>query len=294
MQRIRSTAILVAWLGLALESSASQSHPDVVYARRGEGADAIELVADIELPPGDGPFPAVICVHGGAWRLGNKQHMSHVVPQLVARGYATMAINYRLAPAHPFPAQQQDCHDALRWLHRNASRYKIDPQRIAGLGYSAGGQMVLLEALAAASEETPPWITDTRERCKVRFRAVVAGGTPCDFRNLPLDTRALAYWLGGTRREFAERYRVASPAAFVSGDAPPIHFFHGEQDVMVPRTGMLDLAERLRQAGAAVQIDLIPDHGHITTFFHRPAYQGAIDFLDRHLQNDTDDESASE
>jgi acetyl esterase/lipase len=283
MISVRLTVMLLG-LGLALESSAGQRYEDVVYARRGEGVDAIELVADIELPPGEGPFPAVLCVHGGAWRLGNKQHMSHVVPQLIARGYATMSINYRLAPAHPFPAQQQDCHEALHWLHHNAPRYKIDPQRIAGLGYSAGGQMVLLEALAAVGEETPPWINDCEQRCEVRFRAVIAGGTPGDFRSLPLDTRALAYWLGGTRRELPERYRLASPAAFISGDAPPIYFFHGQQDVMVPRTGMLDIAERLRQAGTKVHVEMIPDHGHITAFFHRPAYQGAIDFLDRHLQ----------
>ncbi|TVS10935.1 MAG: alpha/beta hydrolase [Planctomycetaceae bacterium] len=284
MNPVRLMVMLLGVFGLALDSSAGQRYEDVVYARRGEGVDAIELVADIELPPGEGPFPAVICVHGGAWRVGNKQHMSHVVPQLIARGYATMSISYRLAPAHPFPAQQQDCHEALRWLYHNAARYKIDPQRIAGLGYSAGGQMVLLEALAAVGEETPPWVNDCEQRCEVRFRAVVAGGTPCDFRSLPLDTRALAYWLGGTRREFPERYRVASPAAFISGDAPPIYFFHGQQDVMVPRTGMLEMAERLRQAGTEVHVDLIPDHGHITAFFHRPAYQGAIDFLDRHLQ----------
>jgi acetyl esterase/lipase len=274
---------LLSVLWPVLELSAGERHQDVVYIQRGDGPEAVRLRCDIYIPPGDGPFPAVLCVHGGAWRLGNKQHLAHVAQKLVARGYVAVSINYRLAPKHPFPAQQQDCHDALRWMHRNAAKYKLDPQRIAGLGYSAGAQMVLLEALTGVLPETPTWASDSEDRSEVRLRAVVAGGTPCDFRGLGIDHRALAYWLGGTRREFPQRYVAASPAAFVSGNSPPIHFFHGQDDVMVPRAGMLALAEQLRQAGAVVEIDLIPDHGHITAYFHPEAYDRTIDFLDRHL-----------
>jgi acetyl esterase/lipase len=275
---------LLSLLWPVLELSAGERHQDVVYVQRGDGPEAVRLRCDIDIPSGAGPFPAVLCVHGGAWRLGNKQHLAHAAQKLVARGYVAVSINYRLAPKHPFPAQQQDCHDALGWMYRNAAKYKIDPQRIAGLGYSAGAQMVLLEALTGVRPEVPTWASDSEDRSEVRFRAVVAGGTPCDFRGLGLDHRALAYWLGGTRREFPERYTAASPAAFVSGAAPPVHFFHGQDDVMVPRAGMLALAEQLRQAGAVVEIDLIPDHGHITTHFKPEAYDRAIDFLDRHLQ----------
>jgi acetyl esterase/lipase len=277
---------VLLWVSLwPLGAFACERYRDVVYVQRGEGAAAIRLLCDIDVPAGEGPFPAVLCVHGGAWRLGDKSHVSHVARMLVARGYVAVSINYRLAPKHPFPAQQQDCHDALRWMHRNAAQYKIDPQRIAGLGYSAGAQMVLLEALTSVRPERPVWVSEEADRCRVRFRAVVAGGTPCDFRNLDLDQRFLVYWLGGTRREFPDRYVAASPAAFVSGDAPPVYFFHGEQDVMVPRVGMLAMAEQLRQAGALVEIDLIPDNGHIVTYFNQEAYRRAIDFLDRQLRD---------
>jgi acetyl esterase/lipase len=281
--------VFLAWLAAGAESRAAESGEpfrNVVYAERGDGADAVKLLCDIHVPPGDGPFPAVLCVHGGAWRLGSKEHMQHVARKLTARGYVAVSINYRLAPKHPFPAQQQDCHDALRWMHENAAKYKIDAARIAAIGYSAGAQMVTLEALAGVQADRPAWASGSGDWPGVRLRAVVAGGTPCDFRGLPQDSRGLAYWLGGTRREFPDRYVAASPAAFVSADSPPIYFFHGEDDVLVPRGGMVAFAEQLRKAGVVVQVDLIPENGHLTAFFNDQAYDRAIDFLERRLASE--------
>jgi triacylglycerol lipase len=278
--------VFLVGLAFGTETPAAESGEtfrDIVYAERSDGAEAVKLLCNIHVPPGDGPFPAVLCVHGGAWRLGNKDHMRHVVARLIPRGYVAVSINYRLAPKHPFPAQQQDCHDALRWMHANADKYQIDAQRIAALGYSAGAQMVMLEALTGVQADRPAWASNSDDWPGVRLRAVVAGGTPCDFRGLPQDSGGLAYWLGGTRREFPDRYVAASPAAFVSADAPPTYFFHGEDDVLVPRGGVVALAEQLRKAGVVVQVDLIPENGHLTAFFNDQAYDRAIDFLDRHL-----------
>ena len=124
-----------------------------------------------------------------------------------------------------FPAQIYDCQAAVRWLRANAAKYKIDPDRIGGYGYSAGGHLVaLLGALDDDDFREPGLPADAPS---ARLQVVVAGGAPCDFRALPADSKRLAYWLGGTPAEKPDAYRDASPANYVTADDPPMFFFHG-------------------------------------------------------------------
>jgi acetyl esterase/lipase len=225
------------------------------------------LHADICCPHGAGPFPAVLCIHGGAWLSGNKFHMATIGKLLAERGYTVVSINYRLAPQHKSPAQIDDCRQALHWMRKNAQEYKIDPDRLAAWGYSAGGH---LAALLGVTE------TD--------LKAVVAGGAPCDFCNLPLDSRWFAFWLGGSRRELPEVYYAASPAAFVSAGAPPFFFYHGESDSLVPLASPKEMAELLKRAKVPVTMYVVPGGGHIAAFFNKEAMNEAIKFLDTYVK----------
>jgi acetyl esterase/lipase len=262
---------------------------NVVYSQR----DGEELLCDIYVPRGDGPFPAVLCVHGGAWRIGNKEQMTRASRMLAERGYVAVSINYRLAPDHHFPAQLEDCRDAVLWMQRRANDYRIDPQTIAGLGYSAGAHLVTLLAMTGGDLPAQP-TEDSAVRDPVRLRAVVAGGTPTDFRNVPEVSRVLAYWLGGTRRELPELYRAASPAHFVAADIPPIFFFHGERDLLVPPDGVETMVKQLEQAGAVAELRILPGAGHIEAFFDDDAYRQGIDFLDKHVRRQQPDPPAAE
>jgi acetyl esterase/lipase len=235
----------------------------VTYATRDDG----ELKADVYRPAGAGPFPAVICIHGGAWFSGGRYQMVFAGRRLAEHGYVAIAINYRLAPKHKFPAQIEDCRAAVQWATKSAGQYKIDPERIAAWGYSAGGH---LAALLGVSEP--------------RIKAVVAGGAPCDFRQLPADSRALAYWLGGTRSELPDVYRSASPAALVDPKSPPFFFYHGEADVLVPLEQPKDMIAVLKKAGVEAQLHIVPKTGHIAAFLDRQAVEEAIKFLDKHLR----------
>ena len=97
---------------------------DVVYARR----DGQDLLADVHSPASaGGPFPGVLVVHGGSWQRGRKENMASVARRLAAAGYVAVSINYRLAPEYRYPAQLYDCKEAVRWMRRNADRYRIDP-----------------------------------------------------------------------------------------------------------------------------------------------------------------------
>ncbi len=262
-----SGVLAIAWLaGACPEAHSAESAYQVVrnvtYATRDDG----ELKADIYCPAGTGPFPAVICIHGGAWFSGGRYQMMLVGRQLAERGYVAIAIAYRLAPKHKFPAQIEDCQEAVKWATKWAGQYKIDAGRIAAWGYSAGGH---LAALLGVSDP--------------QIKAVVAGGAPCDFRQLPADARTLAYWLGGTRSEMPDVYRSASPAALIKPNSPPFFFYHGEADNLVPLKQPKDMIAALKQAGVEAQLHMVPKAGHIAAFLDRQCIEAAIDFLDKHL-----------
>jgi triacylglycerol lipase len=191
-----------------------------------------------------------------------------------------VAINYRLAPKHKFPAQLEDCLAAVAWMRSNAEKYGIDPARIAGYGYSAGGHLVTLMATGA----TPTVAEGNAAAAACPLQAVVAGGTPCDFRSAPPEDRGLAFWLGGPRKEREELYRLASPAQHVSSRCPPIFFFHAEQDTLAPLIGVRKMSAQLVQAGAISELYVIPQKGHILGTFDDEALRRGIDFLKRHLQ----------
>jgi triacylglycerol lipase len=179
-----------------------------------------------------------------------------------------VSIEYRLAPQHKFPAQIDDCRTALLWIRENAKRFRIDPTRIAGFGYSAGGHLVCLLGLLNSDDENE------------RLQAVVAGGAPCEFRTLPETSGLLTYWLGGTRSELPEAYRDASPTTFASADDPPVFFYHGQRDRMVPNRSAKGLHQLLKDKGVRTDMYTVVDAGHIKTFFDQKSVDRAAQFLD--------------
>jgi len=93
---------------------------------------------------GKGPFPAVVCIHGGGWRAGKRQDMDFMTEVLARRGYVAATVGYRLVPNARFPAQIEDCKAAVRWLRANAAKYHMNPDRIGAIGPSAGGHLACL------------------------------------------------------------------------------------------------------------------------------------------------------
>lgn len=242
------------------------------------------LKADVYLPRGEGPFPGVLVVHGGAWHIGSRVQLSGVSQLFARRGLAAVAISYRLAPQHQFPAQIEDCQQAVRWMRSEASRLKIDPERIGGFGYSAGAQLVCL--LGTTGESGGREGNPGENGLNTRLQAVACGGAPCEFRVLPLDLRMLSFWLGGTRREKPEQYRLASPAAFITPDDPPMFFFHGDKDQLVPMESPEAMCRDLQKAGVEAELYVVPDMGHTFAAMDRTALEKSVAFLAEHLQRE--------
>jgi acetyl esterase/lipase len=251
-----------------------------VYVERESGP----LTADVFVPAGDGPFPAVLVVHGGAWAHGTKEQLASAAQALAGVGYTTAAISYRLAPQHRFPAQIYDCQAAVRWLRSHAAQFKVDPNHIGGYGYSAGGHLVaMLGALDDDDFREPDLPADAPS---ARLQVVVAGGAPCDFMMIADDSPRLAYWLGGTPAEKRDVYRDASPSQFVTADDPPMFFFHGTSDELVSIDSPRRMVERLSGVGVVAQMYEVPKANHLLAAMNQDALGQALAFTNRYLKVD--------
>ena len=252
---------------------------NVPYITRGDQT----IRMNIYVPEGEGPWPAVMLVHGGAWRMGNRWNMHSVAEKLASRGYTVASVSYRFAPAHRFPAQLEDCADAVRFLRQHAGKYKCDPKRIGGFGYSAGGHLVSLLG-TCTDYKSFPFLQSSASEPSTRLQAVVGGGAPCDFTFIDPDQPVLAYWLGDTRKNMPEIYEKASPQAHVSPDDPPMFFYHGEKDRLVRVESPQRMSRALRNAGVETDVYTISGAGHMAAARDTVSIEKSIDFLDRTLK----------
>jgi acetyl esterase/lipase len=226
----------------------------------------------------------MLVVHGGAWRMGARADLATIAHGLAERGYTAVAIDYRLAPTYKFPAQIYDCQAAVRWMRSHASELKIDPTRIGGFGYSAGGHLVALLGTLDDKELREPGVPANAP--SARLQVVVAGGAPCDFRLLPGASERIAFWLGGTREKMPNEYRDASPASFITADDPPMYFFHGQQDMLVPVASPTEMVKLLKGAHITAEMCIVKDAGHIQALFDRGALEHGLAFADKYLKTE--------
>lgn len=234
---------------------------NIVFARVGDR----ELRLDLALPAqGEGPFPAVICIHGGGWVGGDRKQMAQTVNVLAARGYVAITPDYRLAPADRFPAPVEDCKAAVRWLRANARAYRVAPDRIGAMGFSAGGHLACLLGVTNRGDGLEGTGGNADESSTVH--AVVSFFAPTDLTRpvfaKQAQTANLAPLLGGSLTEKTEAYRKASPISYVRKDPPPFLLFHGALDHVVPPDQARAMAARLEEAGGKATVVVVPGEGH--------------------------------
>jgi hypothetical protein len=116
---------------------------DVEYRRDAETV----WLARIYQPQGPGPFPALMDVHGGAWTTSDRTSNAPMANALAASGLVVVALDFRLAPDHPYPASVQDTNYGTRWFKAHAHEYNADPRHLGGLGGSSGGHVLMLSAM---------------------------------------------------------------------------------------------------------------------------------------------------
>jgi acetyl esterase/lipase len=225
---------------------------DVVYGR----VEGSALLANIAYPDGPSLKPAILSVHGGRWRAGNRTDASSIkVTQWAEFGFFAMSIDYRLVGGSPAPAPQLDLLCAIRWLHAHAGEYNVDPERIYLIGQSAGGQMVSM--IATAGEAGYPRVGGW-EKARTDVRAVISGAATYELTTLSWGN----VWTPVEGDVNAAR-KHASPINHVSTSTKPILVIHSDDDKSVPVQQAADFVEKLKAAGVTHRYVHFTDKGHM-------------------------------
>lgn len=254
---------------------------DVAYLTNGLPQQRLDLY----VPPGPGPHPLIVVIHGGAFMFGDKGGEN--VAQFVKAGYAAASLNYRLSGDAPFPAAVEDCKAAVRWLRANAVQYHLNPDRFGAYGSSAGANLAAMLGTTAGTNAF-----DVGENLGVssRVQAVADFFGPTDF--LQMDAHRLpggqehdsadspeSKYVGGPIQERKEQVARANPITYVTAKTPPFFIAHGDQDKMVPLHQSELLASALKHAGVPVTFYIVKGAGH--GFHDATADKMMLDFFAR-------------
>jgi acetyl esterase len=247
---------------------------DVVYRT----VDGEQLGLDVYRPTKKGKDrPAVVIIHGGGWRTGDKALFAQQGNQLAQRGFVAFSVNYRLAPAHPYPAAVDDVEAAVEWVRKHAKEYGVDSERVGALGGSAGAHLTgLLATVGKGSLEKGH-----------RVAAAVSWSGPMDFVSLaPAATAApdgsIPTFLGCTPDACPDTYAEASPITHVDKTDPPMLLVNSTME-LVPQSQADAMKAALDAAGVANQAIILPGQAHSRAYSNR-IWDQTVAFLENYLK----------
>ncbi|MFG2341048.1 alpha/beta hydrolase fold domain-containing protein [Streptomyces yangpuensis] len=258
---------------------------------------------DVQVPAGDGPFPAVVWIHGGGWLDGDRRYPPPTVPAallhgaVLAAGLALVSIDYRHSLEAPFPAQLHDVKAAIRYVRAFAGDLGIDPGRIGVWGESAGGHLAALAGLVGTADAHRPGGAEDGgtegTACGAAADHVALEGTQ-GVGSGETGVLAVVDWYGVSDLvalathpmppmpsgvEFPDPYeallgasvadrpdlaRAASPVTYAEGsNPPPFLLVHGTRDGLVPYSQSEVLAAALKGAGGEVTLQPVEGADHI-------------------------------
>jgi acetyl esterase/lipase len=247
---------------------------DVTYRT----VDGEKLGLDVYQPAKKGKDrPAVVIVHGGGWSGGDKQLFATQGNQLAERGFVAFSVNYRLAPAHPYPAAVDDVEGAVEWVRKHAEKYGVDPKRIGALGGSAGAHLTGLLATVGEGSHAKGH----------RIAAAVSWSGPMDFVSLaPAVTagagRSIGTFLGCAPDACPDKYAQASPITHVDKTDTPMLIVNSTKE-LVPQSQADAMKAALDKAGVANQEIVLPGAAHSRAYANR-VWDQTVAFLENYLK----------
>ena len=231
---------------------------DIEYGQ----ADGVSLRMDAHTPPGQGPFPAVILVHGGGWVRGDRRRdIQPLIEPLNEAGIAWFSISYRLAKEERgissllfMNKAVSDVQTAVAYVTAHAAEFNVDPDRIALIGESAGAQLASMAALKHGPGRTCGawWHFTARVTCRVCCNN--PNQVPESVKEAVHNTRWADMVIGALGR--------ISPINLVRKDMPPFLLIHGTADPLVPISQSEEMCEKITQVGASCEIFGVPGGGH--------------------------------
>jgi acetyl esterase/lipase len=238
---------------------------------------------DLFVPKADAPTPLLIWVHGGGWEGGSKDGGNPLLPML-GKGYAVVAINYRLSKQAVFPAQIHDVKAAVRYLRANAKKYNLDSDHFGAAGASAGGHLVALLGTSAGAKDLEGDGPHKDFSSAVQAICDVFGPTDLVKLSPPGKTNAVSRLLGGDTGEKKDLAVRANPITYVDAKDPPFLILHGDKDSLVPVSQSELLRDALKKEGVEVELVVVPGAGHGPGVFTKVNNEKVAGFFDRHLK----------
>jgi acetyl esterase/lipase len=246
--------------------------------------DSRELHLDAYYKKGIKIQPAVVLIHGGGWKSGDKSQMRIFAQEIAAKGYSCFAIEYRLSPEAQYPAAIFDVKNAIKYIKANAQKFNVDPYKVAVLGCSSGGQMA---ALIGTTNNNLDFESASMINENASVQAIIDIDGVLAFKHPESEEGKVAsLWLGGTYEEKPEIWKKASALYQVSASTSPILFINS--DMTRFHAGRTDMISKLNSYNIYSEVKNIPHSPHSFWFFtpwFQPMVKYTVDFLDKIFKN---------
>ncbi|MXV15719.1 alpha/beta hydrolase [Hufsiella ginkgonis] len=165
--------------------------------------------------------PAILIIHGGGWRSGDRSQHIPLARKLAERGYACFTVEYRLSTEALYPAAIEDLQAALEWVRSNSTQFHADRNKVAVLGFSAGGE---LAAYLGTTQKVQAIVDIDGTLSFVHPES----GEGDDSRSVS----AATWWFGFAKKDNPALWAQASPLAHVGKNTPPTLFLNSAVDRM--------------------------------------------------------------
>jgi pectinesterase len=230
--------------------------------------------------------PAIVIIHGGGWRSGSRSQHHALAQRLAQLGYVCFTPEYRLSTEALYPAAVHDVKAALRWVRRHAKNYSIDENKIAVMGFSAGGQ---LAALAGATNNNEQFEgAGCFEKYSSAASAIIdldgtlsfvhpESGEGDDSKK----TSAATYWFGYSKAENKSIWEEASPLTHVGKHAPPTLFINS--GVARMHAGRDDFIRVLKETNIYTEVKTFGEAPHHFPMFE-PWFTPMVNYIDNFLK----------
>lgn len=233
-----------------------------------------------------GKRAAIVIIHGGGWRSGNRAQHYALAQRLAKLSYVCFTPEYRLSTEALYPAAVHDLKAAVRWIHAHAKKYNINTAKVAVLGFSAGGQLAAL--LATTNNKTSFEGAGSNLKFTSKVTALINMDGTLSFvhpesgeADDSKKTSASTYWFGYSKQENYKLLEEASPLTHVDKFTPPTLFINSSVDRM--HAGRNDFIKVLQQSGTYFEVKTFADAPHHFPFFH-PWFEPVVKYIDDFLK----------
>ncbi len=271
----------------------------VVYAE----PDGQPLKASLFLPPGDDQAarPAILLIHGSAWRVGTRHLVHWYARHFARRGYVALAINYRKMPRYPYPHCVHDAKAAVRWLRLNAGELRVDPERIGVFGNSAGGNLAGLLA-ATKPEDGLEGRLNPGPSSAIRAAVILYGAVDLTLYARPekktlFTSRSRTYMarvVNARDETDLKAFEAASPITYADKDTAPVLLIHGRKDHVVRIAQSERFHDKLAELGVPTRLVRVEPGRHGFDYVRHGQrarlFEEAVAWFDRYVRDGVKDE----